>query len=129
MNRLTKAIFVNLAFLGIAAIEVAFDARFHLAGVRIFCGVLILLSGCYLLYYVSYALSKGEVGVSTKTGGGIISREKDPAGFWIFLCVYAAIGGFFLYSVVAADIRLYEGKLPPVTVRQTDFKLVLIKPI
>lgn len=108
MDRPTKIILVISAFIGIAAIQAAISSRFELPAKRIICGVTFVLFASLILFYAIYAVLAGEVGVKNPTGGKVISREKDPGGFWLFVGAYAAIGLWMFYLIVSADYHLFE---------------------
>lgn len=108
MDKPTKIICVILACIGIAAIQAAVFSRFELPTKRLVCSVIFVLFASLILVYVICALSAGEVGVKTPTGGEVVSRQKDPGGYWLFLCIYTAIGLWMFYLIISADWRLFE---------------------
>ena len=97
-----------MAIVGITAIQPAFLCRFDLAGDQIFCSLVLVLFACLLLWYVLHALSSRRARTVAGRGGRVVSRRKTPGGFWLMVCLYAALGMGMLYLVVSMDYHLFE---------------------
>ena len=61
-------------------------------------GLLFLIPGCALIYYVIRCLKSGVVEGGSKYGGrGKDSRKENPTGYWGMIVFYAASGIGLLY--------------------------------
>lgn len=97
-----------MAIVGIAAVQTAFLCRFNMAADQIFCSFVLVLFAGLLLWYVFHALSSRRVETVPGRGDRVVSRRKTPGGFWLMVCLYAALGMGMLYLIVSMDYHLFE---------------------